>query len=124
MENIIFTQLSVPEIRQIFRTEIEAYFDINKQSIISNQQPASDQWLNVQELSEYLPDRPAVATIYEHTANYKIPFHKKSKRLYFLKSEIDEWLHTGRKKTKAERMDEIKADAEKQLEVMRNKTKK
>lgn len=87
-------------------------------------QPASDQWLNVQELSEYLPDRPAVATIYDHTANDKIPFHKKSKRLYFLKSEIDEWLRTGRKKTKAESMAELKALAESQLEIMRTKTKK
>jgi predicted DNA-binding transcriptional regulator AlpA len=86
--------------------------------------PASDQWLNVKELSEYLPSRPAVATIYEYTANETIPFSKQGKKLVFLKSDIDEWLRSGRKKTKAEQMDELRIDAEKQLEAMRNKTKK
>ena len=86
--------------------------------------PASDQWLNVKELSEYLPSRPAVATIYEYTANETIPFSKQGKSLIFLKSEIDEWLRSGRKKTKAEKLDELKADAEKHLELMRIKAKK
>ena len=87
-------------------------------------QPASDQWLNVKELSEYLPSRPAVATIYEYTANETIPFSKQGKSLIFLKSEIEEWLRSGRKKTKAEKMEELKADAEKHLELMRIKAKK
>ena len=86
--------------------------------------PASDQWLNVKELSEYLPSRPAVATIYEYTANETIPFSKQGKSLIFLKSEIEEWLRSGRKKTKAEKMEELKADAEKHLELMRIKAKK
>ena len=36
------------------------------------------------------------------TSQRLIPYHKKNKRIYFLKSEIDEWLKTGRRKTTAE----------------------
>ena len=123
MQTISFEQLP-QAVAELGSQLVEIRSLLQNMATATPSQPASDQWLNVQELSEYLPDRPAVATIYEYTANDKIPFHKKSKRLYFLKSEIDEWLRTGRKKSKAERMDELKAEAEKQLELMRNKTKK
>ena len=51
-----------------------------------------DQWLNLEELRNYLPDHPAEQTIYGWTSNHTIPFHKKGKKLQFLKSEIDKWL--------------------------------
>ena len=89
---------------------------------VPTEQP--DRWLDINQLSAYLPDRPKTETIYERARNGEIPAHKKGKKWYFLTSEINEYLKTGRKKTKAERMDELKADAEKQLELMRIKTKK
>ena len=89
---------------------------------VPTEQP--DRWLDINQLSDYLPDRPKTETIYERARNGEIPAHKKGKKWYFLTSEINEYLKTGRKKTKAEKMDELKADAEKQLELMRIKTKK
>lgn len=83
-----------------------------------------DRWLDINQLSDYLPDRPKTETIYERARNGEIPAHKKGKKWYFLTSEINLYLKTGRKKTKAEKMEELKADAEKQLEIMRTKTKK
>ena len=48
------------------------------------------EWLSVSELSEYLPTHPVEHTIYCWTSNKQIPFHKKGKRIMFLKSEIDD----------------------------------
>jgi excisionase family DNA binding protein len=66
-----------------------------------------DRWLNLSDLCFYLPDKPAKSTIYGYVQAGTIPFHKKGKKLFFLKSEIDTWLKTGRRKTVAE----IKAEA-------------
>lgn len=53
---------------------------------------AEDQWLNLEELRNYLPNHPAEQTVYGWTSTHAIPFHKKGKHLQFLKSEIDNWL--------------------------------
>ena len=89
---------------------------------VPTEQP--DRWLDINQLSDYLPDKPKTETIYERARNGEIPAHKKGKKWYFLTSEINEYLKTGRKKTKAEKMDELKADAEKQLEAMRATARK
>lgn len=62
----------------------------------------SDHWLNLQELCEYLPDRPARQTVYGWIGQHAVPYHKKGKKLQFLKSEIDAWLKSDKRKTAAE----------------------
>ena len=52
--------------------------------------------MNLKELREYLPSHPAEQTVYGWTSCHQIPFHKKGKRIMFLKSEIDDWLHDGK----------------------------
>ena len=49
-------------------------------------------WMNVDELCDYLPSKPAKQTVYGWVCEKFIPYHKKGKRLQFIKSEIDEWL--------------------------------
>ena len=61
-----------------------------------------DQWLNVEDLCKYLPDHPCQNTIYKWKRKGIIPFHKRSKHLYFLRSEIDAWLKSKRGLTKDE----------------------
>lgn len=68
----------------------------------SQPQPESERWLNLSELCEYLPDKPVKPTVYGWVHQRVIPCHRRGKKLYFLKSEIDIWLKTGRKKTNAE----------------------
>ncbi|HOK35666.1 MAG TPA: helix-turn-helix domain-containing protein [Paludibacteraceae bacterium] len=70
--------------------------------------PESDRWFNLQELCTYLPDKPARQTVYGWIGQKLIPYHKKGKKLQFLKSEIDAWLKEGKRKTIAE----IQAEAE------------
>ena len=99
MENLVFTQLSVPEIRLLFRQELETYFSTKESN---NNQPEPERWLNLADLCEYLPEKPVKDTVYGWVHKRLIPFNKKGKKLYFLKSEVDAWLKTGRKKTIAE----------------------
>lgn len=87
-----FTQLS-NEVSEIKRLLLEK----------SNPPPAeADRWLDLTELCQYHPDKPTKATVYLWVSAARIPVHKGGKKLRFLKSEIDEWLKRGRKKTWAE----------------------
>lgn len=66
----------------------------------------ADQWMNLKELCEYLPSHPAEQTVYGWTSCHQIPFHKRGKRIMFLKSEIDAWLHDGKQKSQKELAEE------------------
>ena len=69
----------------------------------SNEQPTeTDLWFDLNELCIYHPDKPSKPTVYSWVNAGTIPVHKGSKKLRFLKSEIDNWLRQGRKKTFAE----------------------
>ena len=98
MENVIFTQLSIPEIRQLFRQELETYFATQKQG--NTNQPEPEQLLTVQQAAELL--NLSVPTLYGYTQRAEIPVCKRGKRLYFSKQSLFEWIKDGRKKTLAE----------------------
>ena len=66
----------------------------------------ADQWMNLKELCEYLPSHPAEQTVYGWTSCHQIPYHKRGKRIMFLKSEIDAWLHDGKRKSQKELAEE------------------
>lgn len=70
--------------------------------------PGNDVWMGIKELCAYMPTRPAAQTVYGWTSAHLIPFHKKGKRIMFLKSEIDKWLIGEQLKS----IREIEADAE------------
>lgn len=57
--------------------------------------PQPDRWMTIDELCDYLPEKPAKQTIYGLVSRGKIPVSKRSKRLLFLKSLIDEWLRSA-----------------------------
>lgn len=67
-----------------------------------------EQWMDIHQLSAYLPTHPAKQTIYGWTSTHQIPFYKKGKRIMFLKSDIDRWLISEQLKS----IDDITADAE------------
>ena len=98
MGNVIFTQLSIPEIRQLFRQELETYFATQKQG--NTNQPEPEQLLTVQQAAELL--NLSVPTLYGYTQRAEIPVCKRGKRLYFSKQSLFEWIKDGRKKTLAE----------------------
>lgn len=53
--------------------------------------------LNVKEAAAFL--HLSVATVYTKVSCREIPFSKRGKRLYFHRSELEEWVRQGRKKT-------------------------
>lgn len=96
MENLVFTQLSVPEIRQLFRKELESFF--SEQSFLPAKPEA--EILTVDQTADFL--KLAKQTVYQLVSAREIPFSKRGKRLYFNRHELEQWIAEGRKATKAE----------------------
>lgn len=70
---------------------------------------SGDTWLNLKDLCDYLPSHPSEQTVYGCTSTRFIPYHKQGKRIVFLKSEIDEWLRNGKRKSVADLAREAQA---------------
>jgi len=69
----------------------------------SNEQPTeTDRWFDLNDLCIYHPDKPSKPTVYGWVNSGIVPVHKGGKKLRFLKSEIDNWLRQGKKKSFAD----------------------
>jgi hypothetical protein len=91
MEEKMITFNDIPEAVSYLIEKINNLEELIRTS--ANTQPDENIWFNLEELCDYLPDRPAKQTVYGWVFQKKIPYHKKGKKLQFLKCEIDEWLH-------------------------------
>ena len=78
---------------------------IEKQVQPTTEQP--EQLLTIQEAAEFLS--LAVPTIYSKVSKGELPVMKRSKRLYFSRTELLDYLKEGRRKTNAEIEQEAKA---------------
>lgn len=75
------------------------------------EQPANEQakqWLDLNDLIQYDPEKRTKPTWYSKISKGEVPYHKRGKKVYFLKAEIDNWLKSGKQKSNAE----IEAEAE------------
>ena len=103
MEENILKFEDLPEAVQWIKnklTEMELKIDRIHGRVNEKEEPP--QWFSIQELCDYLPEHPAVQTVYSWTSTNRIPYYKDRKRLRFLKSEIDDWLLEGKLKTRKE----------------------
>lgn len=107
MDAVTITQITPPELEILIENSIRKVLVTQSKE----PQPEPDRWFDINELCNYLPDKPARATVYGYVHFGKIPFHKGQKKLRFLKSEIDAWLSLGRIKT----VDEIQAEVDNYL---------
>jgi len=96
--NLTFEQL--PKVVAILIDEVREL----KKALSEKSEPdiLPDKWMNIQELQEYLPNHPAKNTIYSWVSGHRIPNHKGAKNLRFLKSDIDQWLLSGKRKSESE----------------------
>lgn len=78
-------------------------------------QPEADQLLTIQQAAEFL--NLSVPTLYGKVHNAEIPVCKRSKRLYFSKQELFEYVKAGRRKT----VTEIAAETENYLSNRKKK---
>lgn len=66
-------------------------------SLQSERKVETDKLMTIQELQDYLPEKPARQTVYQWVNFRKVPYEKHGKCLYFRKSAIDQWLNNGRR---------------------------
>lgn len=96
------------EDNKILSAKIDALNKKINMSLPANKQGDDNERMDVTEAQKYIPGHPAVQTIYGWTSNGQIPYHKIGKRIYFVKSELDEWLSHGQHKSD----DDLRKEAE------------
>lgn len=97
MEQVLFS-LPLSKLELIFKRWI-------KEAQLENQPPAvesenPEQLLTIQEAASLL--HLTVPTIYSKVSRKELPVMKRSKRLYFSKQSLIEWVQQGRQKSNAE----------------------
>ncbi len=106
MEPLTFDQL--PQAIVKIQEKLEAI-----EKLLANDKTESkskDEILNISQAAAFL--NLAVPTIYGRVSKQQIPVYKQGKRLYFYKSELEEWIKSGKKKT----MEELLHEAENNIE--------
>jgi excisionase family DNA binding protein len=93
---MIIIQLDSEQLINLIKSSVR---NVLEEKSISDQSQG-DQFLTLKQTSLFLNLAPQ--TIYGFTSNQTIPFIKKGKKLYFKRSDLDNWLQEGRKKTKEE----------------------
>lgn len=101
MEKTVFISLPIEDLQTLIIDCVNSCLKNSKQAH-SEQPTETDRWFDLNELCQYHPDKPTKPTVYAWVNAGTIPVHKGGKKLRFLKSEIDNWLRQGRKKTLAE----------------------
>ncbi len=109
MQEVIITQITPPELQVLIENSIRTVLS----SIEQPTNTAEVEILTVPEAAKFL--RLSVPTIYGLIHKQAIPVMKQSRRCYFSKSELIEYLKKGRKCTLAE----IDADTDLFLAKMR-----
>lgn len=96
MTAVTITQITPPELELLIQNSL--------QKILNSQQPQASQpeaeVLTVPEAAKFL--RLSVQTVYTLISKGTLPVMKRSKRCYFSKSDLLEYLKQGRKNTLAE----------------------
>jgi|SRR5665647_265753 len=101
---MIILQLDSEQLNSLIQNAVRK---VISESTKAEQPTKTDCWFDLNELCSYLPDKPAKPTVYGWVHTGLIPCHKGAKKLRFLKSEIDQWLKSGKQKT----VSEIEAEA-------------
>jgi excisionase family DNA binding protein len=100
---MIIVQLDSEQLSNLIESAVRKAIIETPQS----EQPEADKLLTIKEAGEFL--HLSIPTLYGYVSRNEIPFSKPphSKRLWFSKQELIEWVKSGRKKT----ISEINAEA-------------
>ena len=104
-ENLTFNDL--PKAVTMLTNEVS---ELKRLLIEKQEQPPTEQpeqLLTVQEAAEFLS--LTVPTLYSKCSKNELPYMKRSKRLYFSRTELLEYIKAGRKKSNAEIEQEAEA---------------
>ena len=92
----------MPQALNYLISKVESLEEMVNELSIQKDVPEQLEWMNIDDLRQYLPSHPAKQTIYGWVNDKLIPYYKTSKKLTFKKSEIDDWLHQGHRKSTEE----------------------
>ncbi len=93
MQAVTITQITPPELETLIENSIRKILN----SQLSTPQPKADELLTVQDTAKFLT--LSVPTVYGLISKGAIPCMKRSKRVYFSKAELINYLQQGKKKT-------------------------
>jgi excisionase family DNA binding protein len=106
MDKTVLISLPIEDLQTVIINCVNSCLRNNKQeSKAPTNQP--EQLLTIQEAAEFLS--LTVPTMYSKVSKAELPVMKRSKRLYFSRTELLEYLKDGRKKSNAEIEQEAKA---------------
>ena len=90
-------------------SELHQKLDVLQDLILESRQvvPQAVELMTISQAAEFL--NLSVQTLYGKVCHKEIPVSKKGKRLYFYKSELEDWIRSGKKKTLAELKQEFPA---------------
>jgi len=91
-------QLPITEFKEIINSVVEEA--VNK--AFSAVKPQEPEYLTIDQLREYLPQKPAKQTVYQWVHFKQIPYHKRGKTVLFKRTDIDKWINDTRRTTIAE----------------------
>lgn len=92
----------MPQALNYLISKVESLEEIVNELSVQKDVPEQPEWMNIDDLRHYLPSHPAKQTIYGWVNDKLIPYYKTSKKLTFKKSEIDDWLYQGHRKSTEE----------------------
>lgn len=102
MDNIFLTSLTLPELKAVFRKEIENYFGSQASTLDST----NNKLFTIDEAANFL--NLSKPTLYRLVSEKNIPHSKKGKRLYFSREKLTEWVESGEVRTQAQIKKEVK----------------
>lgn len=103
---MIIVQLDSEQLSNLIQSSVRKVLkETPPQTVEPTDQP--EQLLTIQEAAEFLS--LTVPTMYSKVSKGELPVMKRSKRLYFSRTELLEYLKDGRKKSNAEIEQEAKA---------------
>ena len=106
MDKTVFISLPIEDLQTVIIDCVNSCLKNNEQeSKTPTDQP--EQLLTIQEAAEFLS--LTVPTMYSKVSKGELPVMKRGKRLYFSRTELMEYVKTGRKKSNAEIEQEAKA---------------
>ncbi|HEV7379289.1 MAG TPA: helix-turn-helix domain-containing protein [Dyadobacter sp.] len=90
-------------------SELHQKLDSLQDLIMESRQavPQVIELMTIAQAAEFL--NLSVQTLYGKVCHKEIPVSKKGKRLYFYRSELEDWIRSGKKKTLAELKEEFPA---------------
>ncbi len=91
MKKVILTEFSENDFRQIFREEIEAYFEEKE---VNEAKVQKEDIVKVDEAAKIIGNKKGY--IYELVHRNKIPYFKTGSRLRFSRRELEAWVKSGR----------------------------